>query len=148
MPLPALIETGDLPPGVHQGSLRELIGQFGTETQRRRIVASRLRRVLELAGATGQVARVIVFGSFLSDKAEPNDVDVFLVMEDTFDLDGVSGEARLVFNQPSAQAYFGASVFWVRRLACFPSESELVSGWALKRDGSTRGIVEVTKEAT
>lgn len=69
------------------------------------------------------------------------------VMEDTFSLDGVSGGARLVFNQPSAQAHFGASVFRVRRLACFPSESELVSAWAVKRDGNTRGIVEVMKEA-
>ena len=103
--------------------------------------------MLDLANATGQVARIIVFGSFLSDKAAPNDVDVFLMMEDTFSLDGVSGEARLVFNQPSAQAHFGASVFWVRRPACFPSEFELVSGWAEKRDGRPRGIVEVMKEA-
>ena len=147
MPLPVLSDTGDLPPGVHHSSLQELVERFGTQTQQRRVVANRLRRVLDLANATGQVARIIVFGSFLSDKAAPNDVDVFLVMEDTFSLDGVSGEARLVFNQPFAQAHFGASVFWVRRLACFPSESELVSGWAVKRDGNTRGIVEVMKEA-
>lgn len=94
--------------------------------------------MLVLASATGQVARIIVFGSFLSEKAAPNDVDVFLVMEDTFKLDGVSGEARLVFNQPAAQAHFGASVFRVRRLACFPSESELVSGWAVRVGGEAR----------
>ena len=117
------------------------------ETQQRRVVSSGLRRVLELAGTTGQVARAIVFGSFLSSNPEPNDVDIFLIMDDTFNLDGESGEAHLLFNQPAAQAHFGASVFWVRRLACFPSEAELVSGWALKRDGSTRGIVEILKES-
>ena len=96
---------------------------------------------------TGQLARAIVFGSFLSGKAEPNDVDVFLVMEDNFALDDVSGEARLVFDNAFAQAHFGASVFWVRRSACFPNETEMVSGWKQKRDGNYRGIAEVLKES-
>ena len=37
----------------------------------------RLQRVLDLAGESAHVARAIIFGSFLSDKAEPNDVDLF-----------------------------------------------------------------------
>ncbi len=106
----------------------------------------RLQRVLSLAVETGRVARVIIFGSFLSDKAEPNDVDLFFVMDDSFNLSAVSGEARLVFDHSVAQAHFGASVFWVRRVSCFPNEDDMVTGWGLKRDGTTRGIVEVTKE--
>jgi hypothetical protein len=106
----------------------------------------RLRRIFDLVAPSNHVARIIVFGSFASEKPEPNDVDLFFVMEDTFDLNVVSGEARLVFDHASAQAHFGASVFWVRRAACFPNEAEMVAGWGLKRDGSSRGIVEVTKE--
>ncbi len=106
----------------------------------------RLERILDLVARSGHVARIIVFGSFVSDKTEPNDVDLFLIMEDTFDLSAVTGEARLVFDHPTAQAHFGASVFWVRRVSCFPNETEMVSGWSLKRNGSMRGIVEVTKE--
>jgi hypothetical protein len=106
----------------------------------------RLQRVLSFAAETGHVARAIIFGSFLSDKAEPNDVDLFLVMDDSFDLSKVSGEARLVFNHSVAQSHFGASVFWVRRASCFPSESDMVTGWSLKRDGTKRGIVEISKE--
>ena len=94
----------------------------------------------------GQAVRTIVFGSFVSDEKEPNDVDLFLIMEDTFDLAQVTGESRLLFDHCTAQARFGASVFWVRRAACFPSEAEMVAGWGLKRDGSTRGIVEIAEE--
>jgi hypothetical protein len=35
----------------------------------------------------------------------------------TFDADTLTGEARLLFDHASAQAHFGASVFWLRRLA-------------------------------
>jgi GH25 family lysozyme M1 (1,4-beta-N-acetylmuramidase) len=67
------------------------------------------------------------------------------VMHDTFDLDRVQGEARLVFDHPAAQAHFGASIFWLRQVATLPSEEGAVLGWQLRRDGTRRGIVEVTE---
>ena len=146
MPIPVLNAAGDLPLGVHACSQSELLERFGAVSARRSLIGMRLKRVLALVADSGQVARTIVFGSFVSDKPEPNDVDLFLVMEDTFDLAKVSGEARLVFDHSAAQAHFGASIFWVRRASCFPSEAEMVSGWSLKRDGSARGIVELMKE--
>jgi len=105
----------------------------------------RLKRIYELVAATGHLKRFIVLGSFVTAKPEPNDVDVFLVMQDTFDLAQVTGEARLVFDHSAAQAHFGASVFWLRRMAAFPDEGEAVFGWQLKRNGTRRGIVEVTE---
>lgn len=54
----------------------------------------------------------------------PNDVDVFLLMEDAFNLSGLLGDARILFDHPAAQAYFGASVFWLRRLSAFPGEED------------------------
>ena len=129
MPLPSVGKTGDLPQGVHRASLQEVLNQFGQTTTH----------------ATGHLKRFIVFGSFVTAKLEPNDVDVFLVMLDAFDLSQVTGEARLVFDHPSAQAHFGASVFWLRQLAALPDEEEAVLGWQLTRDGTRRGIVEVTE---
>ena len=143
MPLPSIAESGDLPQGVHPASLQEVLIQFGQATRQRKLVGMRLERVYELAAATGHMKRFIVFGSFVAAKPEPNDVDVFLVMHDTFDLNQVTGEARLVFDHPAAQAHFGASIFWLRQLAALPNEEEAVLGWQLKRDGTRRGIVEV-----
>jgi hypothetical protein len=143
VPLPAITETGDLPHGLHRASLEEVIGQFGEGTVQRKLVGIRLRRVYELAIGTRHVKRFIIFGSFVTSKLEPNDVDVFLVMDDAFDLSQVKGEATLVFDHPAAQAHFGASVFWLRKLAALPSEEEAVQGWQRKRDGTRRGIVEI-----
>jgi len=66
-------------------------------------------------------------------------------MQDSFDLAQVTGEARLVFDHSVAQAHFGASVFWLRRLAALPNEDQACLDWQLKRDGTRRGIVEVTE---
>jgi uncharacterized protein DUF6932 len=145
VPLPSIAETGDLPQGVHHASLREVLIQFGEATTKRKLIGMRLDRVYQLAVGTGHMKRFIVFGSFVTAKPDPNDVDVFLVMHDTFDLNQVTGEARLVFDHPAAQAHFGASIFWLRQLAALPGEEEAVLGWQLKRDGTRRGIVDVTE---
>jgi len=145
VPLPPIVATGDLPQGVHPATLAEVLDYFGQATIRRKVVAMQLKRVYELAAATGDLKRFIVFWSFVTGKTDPNDVDVSLVMHDRFDLGQVAGEARLVFDHAAAQAHFGASVFWLRQLAALPNEEEMVEGWQLKRDGERRGIVEVTE---
>jgi hypothetical protein len=43
-------------------------------------------------------------------------------MKDTFDMGQLTGEARVLFDHASAQAHFGASVFWLRRLAALGGE--------------------------
>jgi len=144
MPLPTLDETGDLPVGVHPASLGDVLSRFGSGTAQRTVVGMRLERVYRAAVSTGQLKRFIIFGSFLSSKPDPNDVDVFLMMQDTFNLHQVAGEARLVFEHAAAQSHFGASVFWLRPAAAFPDEAQSVADWQLKRDGTRRGIVEVT----
>jgi hypothetical protein len=83
VPLTHTAQTGDLPQGVHRAALREVLNRFGQATVQRRLVGMRLKRVYELTVATGGLKRFIVFGSFVSTKPEPNDVDVFLVMNDT-----------------------------------------------------------------
>jgi hypothetical protein len=57
----------------------------------------------------------------------------------------VTGEARLVFDHPAAQGHFGASIFWLRQLATLSSEEEAILGWQLKREGTRRGIIEITE---
>jgi uncharacterized protein DUF6932 len=147
VPLPAFTQTGDLPPGIHRATLAEVLARFGTQTPRRRVVGTRLERIYQVAVANGQVARFIVFGSFITAKPEPNDVDVFLLMVDAFEVGSVSGEARLLFDHAAAQAHLGASVFWLRRLAALGGDEAAVEYWGIKRDGGVRGIVEIIPES-
>jgi hypothetical protein len=146
MALPDLTKTGDLPVGIHQATLPEIIFRFGTGSRRRRMLALRLERIHRIASDTGHLFRFVVFGSFVSWKLEPNDVDVFMIMADNFDIGTLSGEARLLFDHITAQIHFGCSVFWVRRMAALGGEQVSIEDWQIKRDGSRRGVVEITSE--
>ena len=75
--------------------------------------------------------------------AAPNDVDVFLLMDDDFDASSLRGDAAVAFDHPRAQVSLGASVFWMRRIAATAGEEAVVEDWQIKRDGTRRGIVEV-----
>ena len=146
MPLPPFETTGDLPAGVHPATLQEISDRFGTSNARRKIVMARLERIHRVAMATGCVAHFIVFGSFITAKEEPNDVDVFMLMENDFDADTLTGEARWLFDHTAADTFFGASVFWLRRLAAFGGEQATMEYWQVKRGGGFRGIIEVKGE--
>jgi hypothetical protein len=88
---PAFNEEGDLPPGVHRATLAGVLERFGQGTIQRRAVADRLKRIYQLVTSTGHLARFVLFGSFVTAKAEPKDVDIVLIMEDAFDLTTLTG---------------------------------------------------------
>jgi len=141
--LPPFNPEGDLPPGVHRAVLEHVLQRFGQGLPQRRAVADRLNRIYQLVASTGQLARFVVFGSFVTAKAEPNDVDVVLLMEDGFDLASVAGETALVFQHMEADAHFGASVFWSKRSGAFGGEQAMIEYWQARREGGLRGIVEI-----
>lgn len=89
------------------------------------------------------MTRFVVFGSFVTAKPDPNDVDIFMLMEDTFDSSQVAGAAAIIFDHMAAQNAEGASVFWIRRMAAIGGEQEAIEHWQIKRDQTKRGIVEV-----
>jgi hypothetical protein len=146
MPLPPFTGQGDLPPGLHRATLRAVLERFGSGSPQRMLLGLRLERVYNVARATGHLARCVVFGSFVTAKPFPNDVDVFLLMEDTFDVAHLTGEAQLLFEHPVAQTRFGASVFWLRRLAVLDDEETALLHWQITREGSQRGIIEILPE--
>src|SRR6266699_3218835 len=95
---PPLNTAGDLPTGIHVARLVEVIERFGQGTPGRAMLGRRLRHIYQLVQQTGCVARFILFGSFITAKPEPNDVDIFLLMEDTFDVSRVVGEPAVLFD--------------------------------------------------
>jgi hypothetical protein len=146
MRLPELTDSGDLPLGVHRALLREALERFAVGHAQRIAVGERLERIYRVAVATGHLARFVVFGSFVTDKPAPNDVDVFLIMDDAFDGNTLHGESALLFDHAAADVHFGASVFWVRRLAAFAGEQATIEYWQAKRGGERRGIIEIVEE--
>jgi hypothetical protein len=147
MPLPEMTDTGELPLGVHRASMEETLARFGTGHPQRITVGERLSRIYDLAASTGHLARFIVYGSFVTNKTEPNDVDLFLVMDDDFDGNQLETEPALLFDHAAADAHFGASVFWVRRTTAFGGEQAMVEYWQAKRGGGQRGIIEIVEDS-
>ncbi len=144
MSLPAFNEFGDLPEGRHVAPLDEVVARFGRGTPHRQVVTDRLRRIHSLAVATGHLDRLVIFGSYVSDVSEPNDVDIILVMRSDFATENCPAESLVLFDHARADEELGASVFWARpeMLLGEPLE-QFLAHWELKRDGQRRGIVEV-----
>ena len=111
MPIPEFAESGDLPAGIHRATLEEVEVRFGKESSARKQTLERLRRVFHLASSTGHLARFVIFGSFVTAKPEPNDVDIVMLMDNDFDVSRLKGEAALLFDHTVAQSMFGSSVF-------------------------------------
>jgi hypothetical protein len=141
--LPGFNAAGDLPQGIHLARLEAVLQRFGSGSDRRQAIGERLRRVHAVAATTGEVTRFVVFGSFVTATPLPNDVDVFLLMTNTFDSGRLKGEAAILFDNAAAQVYFGDSIFWLRSLAALGGEAAMIEDWQIKRDGSRRGIIEV-----
>lgn len=86
----------------------------------------------------------MIFGSYVSDTPEPNDVDVILVMNNDFASERCPEEARVLFDHARADSELGASIFWVRPDMLLGEPIDVfLSHWERKRDGKRRGIVEI-----
>jgi hypothetical protein len=144
VPLPEFNSKGDLPEGLHRATIDEVVTRFGVGTAPRQNAATRLTRIYTIAKATGKLQRFIIFGSFITDKPDPNDVDIVLVMHDDFMLNNCDEESIKLFDHPQAASEFGASVFWIRpSMVLLESLRQFINHWGIKRDGTHRGIVEV-----
>lgn len=145
MTFPEFNENGDLPVGIYKATLKEVLDRFGQGSLQRQLVAGRLAKIYRLAKSTDQLSRFIIYGSFITNKPNPNDVDIFLVMDDNFDEHYFQGDVRSIFEHLESHNDFGASIFWSRRKFIIGSEQLFVEDWQIKRDKTRRGIMEIVK---
>ena len=144
MPLPNLNHDGELPEGIHQATIDEVVARFGSGTEQRIIVTERLQRIYQLAKATGHLQQLLIFGSYITAKPKPNDIDVVIIFDDNFDMAACSEDVKKLLNHQQAATEFGASVFWIHPSLLFlETIDEFIAGWQVKRDGTRRGIIEV-----
>jgi len=144
MPLPGFNAVGDLPPGVYRVTWDEILHRLGGGSDRRIACTRRLGHIFEIARRAGCLRRFVIFGSYVTAKTEPNDVDVILIMDDSFRLENCPMETRALFEHAVAQARFQASIFWMRpALLIGESVEGFIAYWQVKRGGEKRGIVDV-----
>jgi hypothetical protein len=82
------LEDGVLPEGVHDGTIDEVDAMFGRfqRTTRRIRLMEKLRAFLEEARRSGIVSAIVIDGSFVTAKDEPEDVDLVIVLPADLDL--------------------------------------------------------------
>jgi len=82
--IPPFRADGYLPEGVYLASKAEVTFRFGASSRRRRRLALRLRRWIELAQEVGGL-RLLIDGSFVTAKENPNDVDAVILLPPDFE---------------------------------------------------------------
>ena len=92
--IPEFNDDGYLPARVHRATLEEVAARFGQETELRRVQVESLGWLVDLARRAG-ASRLIVNGSFVTDRPEPNDVDCLLLIEAGFPRDAAAEKELL-----------------------------------------------------
>lgn len=92
--IPAFNTHGYLPAGVHTATLEELAARFGQDSELRQVQMESVRWMVDLARRAG-ARRIIVNGSFVTDKLDPNDVDCVLLIGQGFPRDPAAEEELL-----------------------------------------------------
>ena len=100
---------------------------------------------MHLARATGQLQRAFIWGSFVTDKPFPRDLDVFLLMQEGFDRHFIHlpPTQRAVFEHERVRLLFEADVFWATAAVGAEELASWLSVYQFSRDMMQRGIVEV-----
>lgn len=81
--IPAFNDHGYLPPGVHLATIDEIESRFGIATPKRRELMQSLRWLIERC-ELDDVLRLVVNGSFVTDKTDPEDIDCIALIGPTF----------------------------------------------------------------
>ncbi|SPE37517.1 conserved hypothetical protein [Candidatus Sulfopaludibacter sp. SbA3] len=77
-------------------------------------LSGRLRELLELAAGSGKLRRVFIWGSFVTAKPAPRDLDILLIMDEDFEVEHSAAAAQGVFDSARAKLLFESDVFWAR----------------------------------
>jgi hypothetical protein len=147
MPIPHLTAGGELPPGIHSATLQEVEGVFGSNNNQRRSLMKGLKEAIALLKA-GNVSKVFIDGSFVSDKDEPNDVDGCWSSIDVVasKLDprfwDFADEVDFQNKRASLKQEFGID-FYIAEILEGGSGKPFPAFFQTNRDGEAKGIIEV-----
>jgi hypothetical protein len=141
--LPNFTIDGLLPEGVHRATPEEFERRFVyfDRSDRRFRLFEKLRLLIEEARKSGIVRRILVGGSFVTSKPEPNDFDCIVVVDASIEGDTLRPIEYNLVSLSMARRIFGGDV-----IPALEGTSILNSYLALfqkTRHGVPVGIVEI-----
>jgi len=141
--IPEFNIDGNLPEGIYITDEDEFLSRFCTSSARRKWLGERLQELFALAKSTGKLERIFVWGSFVSAKESPNDVDLLLLMSGDFQLENVSEVCKILFDYIGAKVKFHTDVFWSKSSIGKETLRLWLETYQTTKDFKRRGIVEV-----
>jgi hypothetical protein len=141
--LPQFNEHGLLPIGIYRATLAEFEERFvkSVWTAQRHRVFQQLRELVKEAAASGIVKRVLIGGSLVTTKPQPNDFDCLVVLDRS-----VTGrelrpfEYRLASRRAARRAFKGDAIPVIAASASYRS---MVRYFQHTREGRRAGLVEI-----
>ena len=139
--IPVFRPDGYLPEGLHAAAEAEVTFRFGSTGSRRRRLVLRLRRWVALARQV-RARRLLVDGSFVTSKPDPNDIDAVVLLPHDFQEQVARGvepalelEEMLLTRRPEGIFAAEDDRDWNEWVAFFSRTREA--------DGRRKGLVEV-----
>ena len=130
--IPPFNADGYLPSGVHAATLREVAERFGQASELRRVETESIGWLVDSARRAG-VRRLIIDGSFVTDRLEPNDVDCALLLGDDYPADRAAAE----------ELEAGLPFIDMKRVRAEPFDVFVHHIFATDRDNVPKGMIEV-----
>jgi hypothetical protein len=145
VPLPDLDGDGYLPPGIHAARLADIADLFGVSTATRARQIGLLRQVVEAAREYPTIKRILVWGSFVTNKAEPADVDYSVVVSVDHPRTRIARAHRRFFVPVDARRYYGVDKSFLV-IPDYPLDyySDKLDFVCHRRAGGECGIAEIS----
>lgn len=141
--IPAFAANGCLPPGNHRATFAEFEATFSRfdGSDRRIKLCQRIRELLDEVRRLGFVKRMLIAGSFVTSKAEPNDFDCLLILDPEVRQRELRPFEYRIVSRSMARKAFGGDVI---ALTAGSSEcAEYQEFFAHNRNGDRIGLVEI-----
>jgi hypothetical protein len=131
--IPPFNEHGYLPSGIHRATIEEVVSRFGSGNREREACGQSLQWLIPMCRRAG-IERLVLNGSFVTDRSEPGDVDCVLVTGDGF-----------TPNSDAAVAMRAGLPYLSLQVVQTAEELEFFAGvlFASDRAGRAKGLIEV-----
>ena len=141
------LDTGNLPPGIHEAPWHEIVERFG-HTAHRRILLAGLRRALDLLRRFG-CRRFYLDGSFVTAKEVPGDWDGCWEVEGV-DVPRLALAAPLLWDdrpkRNEQKARYGGDLFPVNTAGDLTDRQILNDFLRDRRTGAPKGVIVIDLE--
>ena len=141
--IPAFTEQGFLPPGIHRATVEEFKERFVVfqGSDRRFQIFGDLEKLFDQAARSGIIKRIIMAGSFVTAKPEPNDFDCLVVLDPAIVGTPLRPVEYQLVSRRMARRMFGGDV--MPALDQSMALQQYLAFFQTTRDGTRVGMVEI-----